>query len=203
MISASPLFPAATVLYELNAVLSDMYPDLYAIGVYQPTDPDSGEAITYTWPFRLPVDAKGIINVEALGSDGGWQRIDRWKWEPDADNQLEIAVARGTTVRVTYAREPGKFDHLDPQLADDWAGTTYLPDRVADLVSLGVAARLAPFLDLGRLTATGIEPRVDATRQIGAGANLSKQLMQQFQMGLSREVQALQKEHPIRLHREK
>lgn len=203
MIVASPMFPASTVLYEVNSVLSDLYPDLYAIGVYEPTDPDTGEAIGYDWPFRLPVEATGVINVEAKGSDGGWQRVDRWRWEPDADNQLEVAVPRQTVVRVTYAREPGKFSTDDPVPSLDWASTTFLPDRVADLVALGVAARLAPYMDLGRLTATGIEPRVDPARQVGVGGNLSKQLMQMFQQGVAREVMALQREHPVRLHKER
>lgn len=202
MIVARPLFPAATVLSEINAVLSDMYPDLYGVVSWEPTDPETEEVLTYSWPFHLPNDARGVIRVDALGADGGWLRLDRWRWEPNAEKQLQLPVEAGTRVRVTYAREPGKFTTDDPVPELDWNETTGLPDRVADLVVLGVAARLAPFLDMGRLTATGIEPRVEQGRQVGVGADLSRQLMQQFQLGLQREALALRMENPIHVHKE-
>src|SRR5690606_15814580 len=135
-------------------------------------------------------------------TDGGYRRVDRWRWEPDVNNGLVIhGACTGTPVRVTYAVEPGTFplDVLDVESAD-FGETTGLPDRLADLLTLGVAYRLAPMADMTKLTATGVDVRSDDTKRPEAGVRLQQAFYRQFQARIQQEQLALHQQHPIRVH---
>lgn len=196
-ISRAGLFPASTVAQEINNVLTEFWPTLYGV-----TTAD----FDYAAPFVMPEDCAGIVGVfvsDRRAADG-WRRVDRWLWEPGSGNGLKIYEAeRGGVVRVQYATQPRLFDLSAVDAWDHEWSTTGLPDRMANLLTLGVAYRLAPFADVGNLFAVGQEARADTTKPPQRGATISRLLFQQFQLALANEQQALHKAAPIRVHRER
>lgn len=195
-ITAQPQWAASTVAAEVNGVLRELYPALYGVRTQEET---------YTSPIRLPVDATGVVAAFIRDEHGGaWKRTDRWRYEPGADQGLVLPEARhGDLVRVQYAAAPKVFDLTNPAVLDqDYATVTGLPDRTADLMTLGVAYRLAPMIDLARLSQRGAEAKADQRDQNG-GQGLSRLLLAEFQNRLGQEQLALHRDFPIRLHNER
>lgn len=194
----NPLFAASTVAAEVNGVLHELYPSLYAVRQFE-------AAYTLTG-FTIPAGATGVIAVYRQGAGAsGWNRLDQWRFDPDSGNGLWVKhVEAGETVRVVYAARPGVFDLTDPGAVDgDFATVTGLEDRHADLLALGVAYRLAPFTDMARLGATGAEARADGqSKPPGGGAAAGRLLLAEFTQRVQQEAAVLAKEHPIRTHRE-
>lgn len=196
-VSRATHFPAATIAQEINGVLLEMFPMIYGVKVVD---------AEYTTPFTMPADCSGI--VAAFVSDtravDGWRRVDRYVWEPDSGQGLKIFEAlEGTLVRIAYAHEPVPFDLTLSEAAETPWSLTGLPDRLSDLLTLGVAARLAPFADMGNLFSTGQSARSDQSKPAGRGARLASGLMQAYQQKLMQEQQVLHRKHPIRVHRER
>lgn len=202
MVTQSPMFPASTILAEVNSVLGEIYPSLYSVVHYSPTD-EAGTPVGYRRPFLMPNDCRGIIAVHVRDElTGAWVRVERYRWNPSAERQLDLGVNDGATVRVTYAQEPGRFVN-EPTGDEDWADSTRLPERYISLVTLGVAARLAPFMDFARLGSAGMEARNDQGRQVGQGVQVGRAFLAEFQAGIQREQAALYRENPVRYHRER
>lgn len=197
----SPLVPAMTIAREVNAVLSSMYPMLYAVRTLDAVYTRTPEA-----PFTLPAEAIDVVAVfrEEIGGNG-WARVDEWRFEPDSGQGFIAAIPSGRNVRVVYATRIGLFDLTDPNVADaDFVSTTGLEERLASLLGMGVAARLAPYYDVGKLGSTGAEARVDGGgKAAGVGINIADRFYKEFQAALDQEAGVLHKQHPIRLHREK
>jgi hypothetical protein len=190
-------FPSATVAQEINNVLTEFWPRLYGVVTYD---------VEYAAPFVMPADCAGIIGVfisDRTAVDG-WRRTDRYLWEPGSGNGLKILEARrGEGVRIQYAKQPVLFDLAAVDVVDhDW-NLTGLPDRMSNLLTLGVAYRLSPFADVGNLFSVGQEARADTTKPPQRGATISRLLQQQYEAALNNEQQALQKAAPIRVHRER
>lgn len=195
----APVFPASTVASEVNGVLHELYPSLYAVRQYEAAYTPAG--------FTIPAGGVGVIAVYRQGAGAtGWHRLDQWRFDPDSGNGLWVKhVGAGETVRVVYATRPGVFDLSSGSvLAGDFSAVTGLDDRVADVIALGVAYRLAPFFDTARLPATGAEPRADGqSKPPGSGAQASRLLLAEFTQRVQQEAAVLAKEHPIRIHRER
>lgn len=190
-------FPASTIAEEINGVLRGFFPYLYGV-----TSMD----VEYTVPFVMPDDCVGVVAVfvSDLSAIDGWRRVDRWLWEPDSGQGLKIFQAvEGEGVRVVYAVEPVQFDLSIAEASEAEWSETGLSDRLADLLALGVASRLAPFADTSNLFNVGQEARSDQAKAAGRGARLANSLTQEFQRGLIQEQQVLHKRHPIRIHRER
>lgn len=101
---ANPMWPASVVAAEVNGVLSELYPSLYAVREFE------GTSVAGV-PFTVPAECTGIIAVfVSYGTADGWVRQDAWRWEPDAGQGLRVDHARpGAVVRVVYAARPGTF----------------------------------------------------------------------------------------------
>jgi hypothetical protein len=85
---------------------------------------------------------------------------------------------------------------------DDYAAVTGLPLSAADVLSLGVVARMMPALDISRAQLTSVE-QSDRSRVVppNQGINAGKYLMAEFQQRLANEAQALRMQYPARLKR--
>lgn len=197
----NPAWAASTVAQEINGVLTEVYPRLYAVKTHTTEFPALGGAID------VPSEATGIVAVyvEDDLNDDEWVREDRWAYQPDSTSTgkgLRIGghYRAGDRIRVVYAARPGLFD-LNGQLTQDFETVTSLDDRVADLIRLGVATRMAPFIDVARLPFVAAEARADGEgRPGGGGASAGRLLYSMFQDRLEREVEVLHREHPIRTH---
>lgn len=196
-ITRAPIFPASTVAQEINGVLTELYPHLYGVKTVD---------LDYVPPFALPSDAVGVIAVFQVEDGlGGYRRLDGWRWEPSAGKGLLVHnLTSGQAIRVVYATRIGLFDLSNPYVADvEFVTATGLDSRIADLLTLGVAYRLAPYADMGNLLHTGAEARADSSKPPGRGASLARLLYAEFQQRLVAEQQVLAKENPIRVHRER
>lgn len=201
----NPAWKSRVVADELNSVIRSLYPDLYEVAVHETTVPSDRFL-----PIDLPAGTIGVISVW-LGDPvrpGSWVQENRWAFNPDStdsDTPLRIGghPKPGWTVRVVYAKAPGTFDLSDPGVLDaDFTTVTGLPERLEDLLALGVAARLTPFIEVARLPATSAEARADAqSKPAGQAATIARVLAAEFRARVEQEVRVLHKEHPIKVHR--
>lgn len=200
-----PTWPRPVVAEEINGVLHEIYPDLYAVRTHETAIPsDRG------LPIDIPAGAIGVIRVyvgDVVRPDV-WHPEDRWGFDPDSSTigrplRLGGLHRPGTLVRVVYAVRPGVFDLTAADvLTHDFAEVTGLHERVADIVALGVASRMAPFLDVNRLAETGAEARADApNKPVGQATSTARLLYSEFRARVEQERRVLNAEHPIRVHR--
>lgn len=198
----APTWPAAVIAEEINGVITSLYPDLYVVRYHETTVPANRNE-----PLDLPATAVGVIGVwvEVRGLTDVWVPEDRWRYDPDSttdDRPLRIGgyPMPGTAVRIAYAEAPGLFDLSNPSA--DFETVTGFPERIADLLALGVAARMAPFLELSRLPVAGAEAKADAqAKPPGAAASLARLLNAEYRQRVEDERRVLHKAHPIRVHR--
>lgn len=196
----APTYPAAVIADELNGVIGSLYPDLYVVRTHTTEVPARPQ------PVDVPAEATGIIGVWVRDEVRDmWLPEDRWRYDPDStDDGRTLLVGGhhrpGTRVRIVYSTAPGLFDVTHPDA--DFEETTGYPERVVDILALGVAARLAPYLDLTRLPASSAEARADGqSKPVGVASTLSRLLNQEFRRRVDDEVRALHRAHPIRVHR--
>jgi hypothetical protein len=86
---------------------------------------------------------------------------------------------------------------------DDFETVTGLPASCKDVIVLGASARLASFIDPGRLTFGSAESDQQsqiAGRSYGAGTNASKYLLALYDKRLAEETRKMQDRNPIRIH---
>ena len=199
----NPSWPAFSVAREINGVLQEVYPMIYAVAEHSTTIPSDYGAVD------LPVAAVGVISVwiEDDSRADQWLREDRWSYNPDS---TETATGKGlrifgshiagTNVRIKYATRPTPFN-LAGATTQDFATVTGLDERIADLIQLGVAMRMAPFIDVAKLPHLSAEAREmgEAKREL-TGANAARLLRGLFQLRLDQEAAVLRREHPIRAH---
>lgn len=197
----NPSWPAATVAREINGVLLEIYPAIYAVRAHE-------TVLNENTPVDVPAEAVGIISVwvrAATANNDTWVREDRWDFNPDGNTGAGLRVGGlrtpGDEVRVVYAARPGLFD-LDGALTQDFTTTTGMDPRISDLLALGVAKRLAPFIDVAKLpfisasAADGGE-----TKSAGTGVSAARFVTSLFLSRLQDEAAVLTREHPIRVHR--
>lgn len=197
----NPDWPAGTVAREINGVLTELGTRLYVVRSHETVFPsDRG-------PIDVPDEATGVIGVfveDRLVRDT-WVPETRWVWEPDSTGDgrtLRVGGAyhTGDRVRVVYATRPGLFD-LDGDLSQGFEETTGYEGRLSDLLALGVAARLAPFLDVSKLPHTSAEARSGGEAKLpGHGASAARLVTVLFRDRVDAEVAALNRRHPIRVH---
>lgn len=196
----NPAWPAWTIAKEINGVLTEMYPLIYAVASYDTTVPSTYGRVA------VPSGSVGVVSVWEQDAFDNWHRINAWNYDQHAAESTtdKLAIggkhAPGDAIRVVYAKRPALFD-LDGALSQDFATVTGLDERLADLVRLGVAARMAPFIDVARLPFLPASAREDGQgRPADGGAAATRLLLALFKQRLNDEAQVLAKEHPLRAH---
>jgi hypothetical protein len=198
----SPDWPRSMVKQEINRTIAALYPTLYAVKE-APTFTTNG----VTYQFDVPAASERVVDVRWLFNPvDGWMRAHQWEQENSAptsftnDRYISIydALPPGSTVQVLYATQPTALVNS----ADDYAATTGLPDSSSDVVVLGVMARLAQFLDLGRLTIESASADALAQqRPTGGPTQIAAQLYRQYQQRLEDERKSLSQRYPARAHK--
>jgi hypothetical protein len=198
---SSPVFPRQSVKDAINETISSLYPDLYGVGTTSFTFA-SNQA---TYP--LPAEAQSVIQAQwqVSGYTTEWEWLRRYTVDGNADATtfptsgtitLRDAIVPGRTVRVVYTKEPTPLANS----TDVFTTVTGLPQSCADLVRLGAAYRMVPFLDVPHLSGMSAEADFTANmRPVGGAATLSKWLMQQYQIRLQQEQSKLQDQFPVRV----
>jgi len=202
----NPLFPASDVADKINSVLRDIFPNVYAVKSVN-FDVTSGFV-----SFALPVDTFGVIAVTArlAGSALDWRPVVRWEFDPNADTathstgralHFPLGVPPGSVVRVTYAEAPGLFD-VTGVPTQDFETVTGLPERCEELLEIGVASLLAPFVDMARSQVAGAEARAEGdAKKFGAANTVAQTLYSMYKTRVEAERALLAKQYPIRSHK--
>lgn len=191
-----PTYPRAVVAREINLTLASIYPALYGVKqVELDADP-------VTWQYGLPADTARVLLVEVNNSAvEGWNIVEDWDVRHGANPTsfptgiaLNVRTPQLGKLRVWYASRPGQF----AALSDEWT-LTGLPESCRDVVILGTAVRLIPWLDTGRLPVEAAEAdAADNARQLGTALSAAKALKADYAEALNRERTALEQKYPPR-----
>lgn len=198
----SPTFPSVDVKGAINETLLATFPDLFITGVH--TFSFSPARSTYA----LPDEAETIFSVsyQTTGPSKEWLPVRSYRIDSMANidefnskNTISLysGVEPGRTVQVSYSAAPTVMDADD----DDFEIVTGLPSSCKDVIVLGAAARLASFIDPGRLTFGSAESDQQsqiAGRSYGAGTNASKYLLALYDKRLAEEARKMNDRNPIR-----
>lgn len=200
----SPTFPSVDVKDAINETILSTFPDLYTTGTH--TFSFSSAKSTYA----LPEEVETVLGVsyQTTGPSKEWLPIRNYRVDPMANtdtfnsrNSLSLysGIEPGRTVQVFYTAAPTVMDAND----DDFEIVTGLPGSCKDVIVLGASARLASFIDPGRLTFGSAESDQQsqiAGRAYGAGTNASKYLLALYDKRLAEEARKLNDRNPIRVH---
>jgi hypothetical protein len=198
----SPTFPSVDVKDAINETIQAVFPDLFTTGTH--TFSFSPAKSTYA----LPDEAETIFTVsyQTTGPSKEWLPVRSYRIDATANVEefnskntisLYSGVEPGRTVQVSYGSAPAVMDADD----DDFEIVTGLPASCKDVIILGAAARLASFIDPGRLTFGSAESDQQsqiAGRSYGAGTNASKYLLALYDKRLAEEARKMNDRNPIR-----
>lgn len=198
----NPQWPKITIARAINEAINEFYPSIYAVVTEESTVPSDYGCIDLT---GNPVGVIGVF-VEDNQVTDGWIPEHRWDWNPNrSDDGRNLAIgghhASGDGVRVVYAQRPATFN-LGGSLTQEFTTVTGLEARHEGLLLLATAYRMAPFVDVARLSSLAAEARLEGeARQQTTGASTARLLYSMFNQRLQQEAAILAKENPIRLHR--
>ena len=198
MVSVSPSYPRSVVAREVNNAIRAVYPTLYAVTAANVT-------VDENWQAALPADLDRVLMVEWQTPTGPWSMIDAWEAVHVADPAtfstgkgllLGRPTPPGATVRVTYAAPPSLLSTGDAPFT-----ATGLHPGARDVVVLGAAARLLPWMDAGSLPKqTVTADLMDQQVPVGAAVSVSREIRNRYLARLGEERQALQARHLPRAH---
>jgi hypothetical protein len=200
----SPTYTAVDVKNAINETIHAVYPEIYATDQYSFTYRPA--RLTY----ELPSELKKIImlSYESIGPSKQWIPIRSYRLDTAADRtsfpsgktvSLYSGIVPGRRLNVHYSHIPSTMENGN----DDFEYTTGLFASSKDVIILGAAARLAAFIDPGRLTFGSAEADQQsqiAGRAYGAGTAASKYLYALYQQRLQEEAQRYQDENNTRIH---
>lgn len=203
-VTRAPRFPRSRVKALVLEHTQQLYPDLYPVLV--------APAFSASWvtpQYAMPASCKRVLAVDYQNpslSDQEWFGIRRWKLNTQADTtQFPSGVALSlsdipmfsATIRVTYTGEPV------PLVNDSDAFTlTGFRDSVADLVRLGVTARLVVGPEVARGQITSVE-QSERSQLVPTGSTTSvaRYFQSLYERRLQSEQQALRERVPVRVVR--
>jgi len=200
----SPTFPSVDIKEAINNSIQAVFPDLYSTG----THTFSYSTAKSTYPLPDEVETVLGVSFQTTGPSKEWLPIRGWRVDPMANTtafnsrnsiSLYSGVEPGRTVQIFYTSAPVVMDSND----DDFEIVTGLPASCKDVIVLGASARLASYVDPGRLTFGSAESDQQsqiAGRSYGAGTNTAKYLLALYDKRLSEESRKLTDRNPTRIH---
>jgi len=154
----SPTYPRSQIRWYINEVISNMFPDMYAVKSHE--FPMVGARSTY----GIPAETQWIYRItwETIGPSLDWADISRWEFNGAADTtrfptgrSVDIwdLVVPGRTVKVDYVARPGQLVSDN----DDFVTATGLPDYCETAVIHGACYRMAAVKGIARLQTKAVE----------------------------------------------
>lgn len=203
-VTVSPTYPVLDIKDAINETVLAVFPSLYATATH--TFTYSPAVSSYT----LPDELENVLSVsyESIGPSKSWLPVRGYRPDRMANtdafnsrNSISIlsGVSSGRTIQVFYTSAPTVMD-TD---SDDFEIVTGLPASCKDVIVLGATARLASYVDPGRLTfgsAESDQMSQIAGRAYGAGTNASKYLLALYDKRLGEEARKLNIRNPIRVY---
>lgn len=195
IVVSGPALPRARVVAAINDTINSVYPAVFGIASV------TGSLETDGTVLELPADAEAVLEVR-VENDGDWERVRYWETEVSTlvgTTTRGVRLPRtsaGDTVQVIYSTRPQALSASGQHWSD-----TGLSLGVKDIVVMGVLARFAQSIDLGRLGDRFVTPNGDAQQpQISLGFQMARQLRTDFQAALALEATALRNLYPARSH---
>jgi len=198
----APLFPRTLVQRAINESIQAVYPDLFAV---------ASTVLTYSpavTTYELPSGAKQVLAAswQTVGPTKEWIPLRRWRVDQNAATtaftsgaSLSVydTVVPGKPIKVVYTKQPTVLANDN----DEFATVTGLPSSCEDVIRLGAAYRLVPFLDTPHLQGASAEADFSSNmRPVGGSSQLGRYFLQMYQVRLSEEVDRLQNLYPVRSH---
>jgi hypothetical protein len=195
---SQPTFPRAKILDEMNQAMARIFPDVFAVKVFNTTT--TLPQITYD----LPDDAEWVLAGKWQRPDGRlyWQSLQRMRMSPLGSDGVTVDVADrvlpGRPIQFIYAAKPSPLVNQ----SDDFETTTGLDIGIQDVVTLGAASALTVSQELSRLQMSSVEQQ-NRAQLVAPSAALtsSRYLGQLFQQRLDEERRSLQRLYPPRVNR--
>jgi hypothetical protein len=158
LVVSGPRFPRARIKEEIDSAILGTYPSLVSFGYTTISN------VSVVYEYGMPADAMDVWAVadQTVGPSQVWMQGVNARFNPTADPtafptgksiQLWDPVTPGRSMRVKYTKAPGVLANAD----DDFADTTGLPDRCADLIVWGACSRLLPAYEAARLQQQAVE----------------------------------------------
>jgi hypothetical protein len=197
---SSPLFPRKIVSDAINETVRSVYPSLFGVGEF--TFNFTPAINTYA----LPAGALEVLQVswQTVGPSKEWMPVRRMRVDKHASDavfntgvtvSIYDMIVPNRTVKIVYTKEPTAMSDA----SDEFSTVTGLPRSCEDLVRLGASYRLVPFFDTPHLSGSTAEADFAAQqRGVGQSAQLSRYLLQMYQVRLAEETKRLQTLYPIR-----
>lgn len=198
-VCSSPQFPRHAVAQALNDAISAVYPDVFA--TYD--EYITSEAATINYPL-VTQNARHVlkVNFDTVGPSEEWLPSRRYELKPYAKGGSQISVYdQPVPGREIYVRLAGPPSQLNS--GDDFS-VSGLPPSAEDLVRLGAAYRLVPYVEVPMVS--GLSSSADFAanmRPVGAAERLGKYILGMYQMRLEEVRRQQQAENPIRAHYER
>lgn len=200
-VSVNPTWPRSVIAREINNTIRAVYPMLFAVKSTEFT------ASSTLWQYALPSDTDRVLSVEwRWNAIEGWAKLNAWELSHSADTDdfssgkmlsLGEYPPTGATVRILYAAPPSLLVNLN-----DSYTLTGLSASSRDIVVLGAAARLTPWLDAGRLPVQTVEAdALDTPRPLGTAVSIGKEMRARYDARLAEERRALFTRYPLRAHK--
>jgi len=199
-VTISPAIPRFSVETAINESITGVWPMVY--GVASVTFPYRAAVATYP----LPAGAEKVISVMAdtTGPSAEWLPVRRWRMDASAD---ATAFPTGSTVSIYDSITPGRdvlvtYSHQPtPLTSGDLFTDSGLRESAQDLIRLGAAYRLVPWLEVGHAPGNYAESNYSAgLGRATSPTSLGRFLVQAYQLRLQEELSALQTAYPIRSH---
>ena len=196
----SPAAPRYIVAREINNHIRSLYPDIYAV---ETVEFPYNAVSRVSW--EIPEVAVAILDVRWKSINGNWERVSHWEMENSAS---VIDFASGKTVRITQNIPIGAtiqvvYAVIPNELVSetDLFASTGLSGGAKDLVVLGVMARIAPNLDVSRLSVEYVPAGEMATaRPHGGAITVAKYLEAKYAQRVAQERVKLNRLYPARIH---
>lgn len=202
-VTIAPLFPRATVKRVINETIQAVFPALFRVEVaeflYNPV----------VSAYALPEGTVGVLGVRAQhpGPSQDWPQLRRYHLDRHAStSKFPTGVALnlydgghpGLPVRVVCAMPPVPLDGGD----DEFTTVTGLPASCEDVIRLGAAHRLVPFLDTPHTALLSAEADFSAGvhQPSNPAMNLARYFWQNYQTRLAEESERLRSIYPVTLH---
>lgn len=193
-----PLVPRARLFQEVQAVIRQMQPDLFAVKTYEFTV--SPVQTTY----EIPADCKKLLSVQhdVVGPTQEWLTMTAYWIDQDAATAtgkaltLRGCIDPGRTVQIVYAADlPVPADtSVDLEVAG-------IPAEMHDIIRYGACWRVVQTLPVGRLNLKSISAQTNADNVTPAViSEVAKQFAQMFQLRRQEERLRQLDKYPPRKH---
>lgn len=197
----APTWPRATVAREVNNTIKAVYPSLFAVGTSELV------SSTTTWQYELPADVERVLGVEwRYNFPDTWQTVKGWEVTHSSNTTdfpsgkallIGDPLPAAAKVHVTYAKLPSPLPLSTSVFTDSG-----LPASARDVIVLGAATRLVPWMDTGRLPVETVpSDALDNAKPIGVATQIAQSLRSQYQARLDQERRAQLDRYPTRSHR--